>query len=198
VYDFDGAGAPSDWQPIGLDMVRDGALLTMASNYTMSVSYVTDPVPFSVVALVVGYENVWQDAISAHNVTSYMSWLARLRPFVTTVIYKQMVANIDCSTNCLPDPAEAYEAEVHNWAVRASVGVCTWDPAPGRPTKTWGDVACGLFDTVVNRATGRPIPTSELPFGWTSVGNLGPTQLFVTKASGSWLVEQDATGENGD
>jgi hypothetical protein len=96
-----------------------------------------------------------------------------------------MEKNINCPTNCLPDPGDAAEAHSNG---------CQWGQDPKSPTRTSGNNICSLTDTTVYKSSGKRVPKSRLGIGWLPEGNVGPTQLLMVKQQGKWRVRADYTG----
>ena len=145
------------------------------------------------------YVSAREDSIGADQ-TSPTSWLGQVKPLMTPAGYATAPQYGPLSSG------GAYAtAHQMNWKISTSVSSCVWAIQGNEPTGsssaatsttapiTQGQVTCTLDDTVVNSATGAPIATSTLPYGWAATGAQPPVVVSLIDQGGVWLIDADTS-----
>jgi hypothetical protein len=142
-------------------------------------------VPDSIIKPVTTYIQAHEDAIGADQ-TSPTSWLDSVKSVTTIEWFKSLQPSQDNSTGSASFPYTT--AHENDYKVVAKVSDCNWvGVTPDPDTATSVKVLCSVYDSVTT-TKGDAVPSSSLPYGWSSVGQQAPVVLSLVKHSSSWLV----------
>ncbi len=152
----------------------------------------TTGVQTSALAVVNKYLQAREDSVGVDQ-SSPTSWILSVQPITTTAWYAQLQPPTNSSTGTVG--ASYYIARSHNYIVKADATSCVWDDEIIQHTSTTGAIRCGLSDVTIDKTTSLPVQASTIPFGWVYTGQQIPPIIWVVNQNGTWLVNNDTTGQ---
>lgn len=126
----------------------------------------------------------------SHTMEAPEDWLDVAEPFLTEEAHERMLGEINPEGSLGSD---WYTAHDEGLAVEVTVEDCGVNVASGVDEEDRKMVQCAVSNTLVDE-DGEPIPTTQIPAGWTAVGPQPAAMLLMVQEDGSWLVSDDYTG----